>query len=244
MEEEWTLAHYFAHVVPTAIISPWRFSNIYPSALLLISSDTAVLILTMTFKSRIAQLAKAPITGQVKTRLMTRLGPQGACDLHKKMVEHLNQKLRCLDGFQYELWISEPHPFFETLCSDPMSLHQQIGKNLGERMSHIVANALGDQFTILIGSDCPELGQQHMQQMVQELAWADLAVIPALDGGYVALAQKCHYPQLFEGIQWGGDQVLRKTLECAEQIGLAVSVLEPMQDIDRPEDLQGLSGFP
>lgn len=197
----------------------------------------------MNFKPRITQLAKAPIAGKVKTRLISALGEQGACELHMRMVKSLYERFSPCFEFQYELWVSEQHEFFESL-GELMPRVQKIG-DLGEKLSHIVQQAKQGQITILIGSDCVEIESDSISAMVEELNWADIVFIPALDGGYVALGMKQSYPELFEDITWGSDKVLKQSLEKAESLGLVVSVLPPMRDVDRPEDLEALqSSFP
>ena len=49
------------------------------------------------------------------------------------------------------------------------------------------------------------------------------------------------YPELFQDIQWGTNKVLEETIQKAKNIGVDYVCLEPLWDVDRPEDLWRLS---
>jgi hypothetical protein len=46
------------------------------------------------------------------------------------------------------------------------------------------------------------------------------------------------YPELFEAINWGTNQVLSQTLAAANQLGIGYALLDTLKDVDRPEDLK------
>ncbi len=48
---------------------------------------------------------------------------------------------------------------------------------------------------------------------------------------------KALHADLFRGIDWGGEQVLVQTLEAARRLRLRVQRLNPLSDVDFPEDL-------
>jgi rSAM/selenodomain-associated transferase 2 len=60
---------------------------------------------------------------------------------------------------------------------------------------------------------------------------------PAADGGYGPIGLRRAIPDLFRGITWSTDQVLKQTLSKAAAAGLKVKVLPALRDVDRPEDL-------
>ncbi len=59
----------------------------------------------------------------------------------------------------------------------------------------------------------------------------------ATDGGYYLIGLRQPVPGLFHAIAWGGEQVLQSTLDRAAGLSRTVSLLEPLSDVDRPEDL-------
>jgi glycosyltransferase A (GT-A) superfamily protein (DUF2064 family) len=45
-------------------------------------------------------------------------------------------------------------------------------------------------------------------------------------------------PELFTGVPWSDEATLRETLRIAGEIGMAHELLEPLSDVDEPEDLE------
>jgi glycosyltransferase A (GT-A) superfamily protein (DUF2064 family) len=97
----------------------------------------------------------------------------------------------------------------------------------------------------LIGSDCPFLSERIVKEMIGRMTEgrANAIMIPAEDGGYVSLATLGHYPDLFKNISWGTSRVAEQTIEQAKKIGISLERLDPLPDIDRPEDLDLLSNL-
>ena len=87
----------------------------------------------------LAILAKAPIPGQVKTRLMPALGAEGACRLHERLVRHAVETALAATSPQHiTLWtaLDHAHPMFRELADrHGLSLRAQPEGDLGERMS-------------------------------------------------------------------------------------------------------------
>ncbi len=189
--------------------------------------------------------AKAPVAGEVKTRLIPALGADGACQLYQQLLERLLgmvcRELSCA----VELWCTpdSTHPLFQHFASLPgVTLHWQQGEDLGERMAYACEEALRrQQRVILIGVDAPALTPQQLTDTFGRLASGDDAVLgPAEDGGYVLLGLKRSAECLFHGLPWGGDQVAQLTRACLERLGWRWSELPTLWDLDRPEELPRL----
>jgi glycosyltransferase A (GT-A) superfamily protein (DUF2064 family) len=70
---------------------------------------------------------------------------------------------------------------------------------------------------------------------------ATRAVIgPATDGGYVLFGANGSIAGAFENIAWGSNRVLEQTRSRLHELHVAYRELEPLSDIDRPEDLKYL----
>ncbi|MEP6390809.1 MAG: TIGR04282 family arsenosugar biosynthesis glycosyltransferase [Halioglobus sp.] len=188
------------------------------------------------------QFAKAPVPGKVKTRLLSALTAQAACDLHCDLVRHTASILLDSSLGDVQIWADDDleNGLFQDLLGLGVSAgFIQQGEDLGERMQTALAVSLDEyDAAVLVGSDCPGLSPQYLQHALLALGEADLVVGPALDGGYVLLAMRREFPWLFTQMNWGGDDVLAQTLSRAEMHGINVRLLEPLADIDRPEDLQ------
>ncbi len=190
----------------------------------------------------IAQLARAPIPGQVKTRLLPALDAQRAADLHAAMVLYICRHL--VPAGRLQLWVEGDMTaplFSDCLAAGADSLQQQRGEDLGARMAHIVDSGLANSGkVVLVGSDAPGLNAGHIAAIDEALESADAVFIPALDGGYVSLGLTLPCSELFADMPWGTDRVLELSLAALAASGRRAAVLEPVPDIDRPEDLRYL----
>ena len=111
--------------------------------------------------------------------------------------------------------------------------------DLGRKMLRAFRGAFreGAEMAALVGSDLPGLDGRIVEKAFCLLRRADLVLGPALDGGYYMAGMKAPCPGLFEGIPWGTDLVLDETLARGRSLGLRKELLEPLADVDRPEDL-------
>jgi len=204
--------------------------------------------------------ARAPVTGQVKTRLIPALGAEGACALYQSLLQRalgLLQQAPCAA----ELWVDEQpaHPAFAAFPGEP---RLQQGPDLGARLAHAAADVLQRYRQVLfIGTDCPALDAAYLEEALTALQGdagisqptgldsppiplptpkSDrlLVIGPATDGGYVLLGLAGLEPALFRDIDWGGPQVLQQTLARAASCDLVPHLLPGLPDIDRPEDLR------
>jgi hypothetical protein len=166
--------------------------------------------------------ARPAIAGRAKTRLIPRLGAWRAARLHARLTERALRVARAADCGAVELQI-----------------RQQRGRDLGERMFNSFRKALRrHRRVVLIGTDCPVLQPADLQRAARLLCGAcDAVLAPAEDGGYALIALKKVRGELFEGIEWGGNTVLRNTLLKIESLDWKVRLLRSVWDLDRPEDL-------
>lgn len=185
-----------------------------------------------------------PEPGKTKTRMIPKLGEEGAARLQRRMTEHTIKQARKLFGNR-TLWI-EVHftggnQFFmqEWLGSDLVYKQQDKG-DLGQRMKFAFQQsfAAGMQRIVMIGIDCPDVNQSILDDAFEALKQNDLVVGPAEDGGYYLIGLSRFIPELFTGIDWGTATVLAKTKETARQLALTINYLPLLKDVDRPEDLE------
>jgi hypothetical protein len=187
--------------------------------------------------------AKAPIAGHVKTRLIPVLGENGAAELYRELMQQLIKKLRGEKPVDIELWCTpdRSHVEFQHIQSVlGCPLFNQVGIDLGERMSYAVDKAFRHySHVILIGIDCPEMSLDLLRQVVFYLEnGKDAVLVPAEDGGYVLLGLSKTDPCLFHGIPWGTDKVTEITRNCFHDLGWDWHELPVLWDLDRPEDLE------
>jgi len=194
---------------------------------------------------RIIVFAKAPIPGEVKTRLLSSMDAQTVTALHKQLVLYsLNMAVESKVG-SVELWCapSKEHPFF-LRCAEKfgIELHPQTMGDLGRRMARAFDETLKKvPMALLIGTDCPSLTPADLRQAQKALNQGAQAVIgPAEDGGYVIIGLCKYEPHLFEGISWGTGSVLEETRERFRRLRWNWHELPQRWDVDRPEDVERL----
>jgi len=188
------------------------------------------------------QFARSPVPGAVKTRLMPALSAEAACDVHEELVRWSTRTLLASGLGPVDIWADgdlETGIFREGRSKGVRALRQQQGADLGERMCHALTSGLEEAARVcLVGSDCPAIDTVYLEAAFDALDSVDLVFGPAEDGGYVLIAcSRRPARALFQDVQWGGAEVLSQSLERAERLGWSVALLDPLRDVDRPEDL-------
>lgn len=194
---------------------------------------------------RLAVFAKAPIPGQVKTRLHGILGAEGAAALQAGLVRQALSTAVASGVGPVELHCApdDTHDFFRR-CAQRfgVSLMPQKGEDLGERMRHAFDGAFARHTSlIVIGSDCPALRPEHLQAARDALLREPAVVVPAEDGGYVLIGLAAPVEGLFGGIDWGSGAVLRQTRARFAHANVRCVELPALWDVDRPEDYARLA---
>jgi hypothetical protein len=189
--------------------------------------------------------AKAPVPGQVKTRLISALGEAEAARLHKRLVCHTLEAVMEGQFAPVSLWCSPTpdHPFFQNCrLTYGVTLYCQQGNDLGERMAHAFEETLkGSATAVLIGTDCPSLSAKDLKTAFEVLCHGSDAVLgPAEDGGYVLIGLRRPAPGLFVDMPWGSELVLAETRARLHALNLRFHELPRRWDVDRPEDLMRL----
>jgi rSAM/selenodomain-associated transferase 1 len=185
---------------------------------------------------------KAPVPGQVKTRLMPELTPEQAAEIHIELSARTLQLATQNNLCPVQLWCmpTTDHPFFmASAATYPLVLQQQQGMDLGERMLHGYCLALGTcSQALLIGCDCPSLTERDLEEALTALNREKCCVLaPAEDGGYVLIGLNRPHPELFVNMPWGTARVLNETRTRIKHLNLRYHELEEQWDLDTPKDL-------
>lgn len=192
---------------------------------------------------RLILFTRYPVLGEVKTRLIPALGREGAAALHRRLVlRALREAVEACRTITASLevhfdegtenamshWLGEPARFVSQGTGD-----------LGARMARAFDESFraGSTATIIIGSDCPELSADVLARAFSHLAEVPVVLGPALDGGYYLIGLSRPMPELFCNIPWGTDRVLADSLAVLHRHGCQAALLDPLGDIDRPEDI-------
>ena len=193
---------------------------------------------------RVQVFARAPVSGEAKTRLIPRLGADGAAAMQLTLTARALMVALDAGIGPVELWCSPDcsHPTFAAHGQDGITLRDQGEGDVGTRMHRALSSALRTGYTpVLIGSDCPSLTARDLQNAIAALKHgADVALVPAEDGGYVLIAASSSPQRLFDGIDWGSSRVMEQTRARLRELDLTWQELEQRWDIDRPEDVDRL----
>ena len=193
----------------------------------------------------ISILAKAPIPGLAKTRLIPALGARGAAQLQSRLITQTAAMACAANAGPVTIWAApdEQHPVFGALSARlPVRLARQPSGDLGARM----LAALGPGPTLVLGTDCPLLRPDHLAKAAGLLlSGADCVIIPAEDGGYVLIGLRRPTPLPFATMVWSVPTVLSQTRRRLAAGALRLDELPPLWDVDYPEDLERLrqAGF-
>ena len=188
-------------------------------------------------------MAKAPLPGKAKTRLIPVLGDVGASRLALRMLRHSLTQAKGARLAGVELCVTDPDdPVWHSPFIPSVGVRSAQGDgDLGERMSRAAERVLSTGMSvILMGTDCPDLTSHMLRIAAHCLAQSDAVVIPAADGGYVLLGLRQFDPRVFSGIAWGGSDVAEKTLAAMRALGWHCTRLPTLHDIDVPQDLSFL----
>jgi hypothetical protein len=193
----------------------------------------------------VAILARAPIPGQAKTRLIPALGAAGAAELQRWLLQRSVAMALVADVGPVTLWCAgDPrHPdFIHCRAFGSVAVRHQPAGDLGRRMLAALRESPTDA-SLVIGTDCPALTAAHLQQAARALEDHDAVVLPAEDGGYVLIGTTQAEPALFAGIDWGSERVMAQTRERLRAAGWRWSEPSTLWDVDRPADLVRLAAL-
>ncbi len=182
-------------------------------------------------------MAKAPVLGEVKTRLCPPLTPAEARDAAVAMLTDCATTIETLDATLCCVHTGDPALLRVHLPAGTALLPQR-GTGLGERLAAAQADlhARGHDRVLLIGGDCPTLDRAHLAAALALLDDHDVVLAPAVDGGYTAIGSRRPDAALF-AVQMSTDRVLEETLAAARAASRSVAVTAVRGDLDTADDL-------
>ena len=190
----------------------------------------------------ITMLTRAPVEGQVKTRLAADIGDERAVLVHAAMTLDLLEALAA----------GHVGPLVLALAGDPaaraaftadardvvpgLRVEEQAEGDLGERMAAALGARLaeGARSSLVVGSDCPEVLQCLPAVLAALAAGREAVLTPASDGGFVLLAVSRPLPPgCLLGLPWGTPRALEATVAALRDAGIDAALAGgPLDDID------------
>ncbi len=190
--------------------------------------------------------AREPEAGRVKTRLASSLGDEEAAMLYAAFLEDLSGSLGGPGEWRGVLLHegAAPGPFLRRRFGASWTFRPQGEGGLGERLARAFHESAyrGAPAAAAAGSDAPALRRRDVAGAFSALSGSDLAVAPSPDGGFslLSVGRFVPVPELLAPVRWSSPGTLADLLSSAASLGLAVSILPEVPDVDVPEDLARL----
>jgi rSAM/selenodomain-associated transferase 1 len=194
-------------------------------------------------------MAKAPLPGAVKTRLVPPLGSDDAAALGAGFLRDMTENValvardEAIHGYVAYAPSGSERLFDGMLASgtrlvlaDGAGISTPRVHGFGRCLLH-AAEALfacGHGAVCLLNSDSPTLPTTLIARAASALAAAGDRVVlgPADDGGYYILGMKAPHVHLFEDIAWSTPAVAAQTRQRAHALNLPITELATWYDVD------------
>lgn len=194
-------------------------------------------------------MAKAPIPGAVKTRLvgpgvLGTLAPETAAEIACVMSDCVH--VRLAEVFEPGNVVLARTPADTQVPGHwPVTVDQGSG-DLGLRLSavwRLICGTSPDSAVAFFGIDSPDVPLDTLRQLRHELATGEerLTVVGrALDGGFWTFGAARHHSALLSGIDWGSANVYDQTATRISNRGLQLLRLADWYDVDTAADVAAL----
>ncbi len=187
-------------------------------------------------------IAKEPLPGKAKTRLIPDLGPEGAAAVAEACLADTlwaaaeapaRRRVLALDG--------EPGPW---LPDAGFEVIPQRGGGLADRLAGAFADS-GAAPAVLVGMDTPQLTAGLLAEASSALLadGVDAVLGPASDGGYWAIGFRDGDPGAFAGVPMSADDTGDRQRERLREVGLRWSELEQLRDVDTLDDARAIAAI-
>jgi rSAM/selenodomain-associated transferase 1 len=194
-------------------------------------------------------MAKVPVAGEVKTRLVPPLTADEAAALNVCFLRDMAANIDAVSETEAASGLVVYTPagaesVLDGVVPERFTFLAQRGASLGERLCNATDDLLRQSYdaVCLINSDSPTLPGSILIRAIQLLAAdGDRVVLGAAeDGGYYLIGLKHAHRNLFNEIAWSTSDVLARTRDRAAEIDLPVELLPPWYDVDDAETLSRL----
>jgi len=202
----------------------------------------------MSHRECLILFTRYPEPGTTKTRLVPHLGPAGAADLQRQMTAHIMaQVLPLKDSRNLNVEVrydGGDDGLMRAWLGDALRYQPQGNGDIGRRMARAFRDAMdrGDTSIVVIGADIPEMTTALLNRAFEMIQNDTIVLGPAADGGYYLIGLSSRVidrkmPDLFSDMAWGTATVLAETCRRLQRKGFDYTLLETLNDVDRPADL-------
>ncbi len=201
-------------------------------------------------------MAKLPVPGRVKTRLVPPLRTEDAARVQAAFLSTLLARLSASANFDAVVWCHTGGAMGEAeawASSQPelshfqgnLSFVPQVEGDLGDRLAGAasVIRGTGKKANLCyFGVDSPHLPARHIDEALRHLAAGRDCIGPCEDGGFwcLGVTPDSDVGAITSGIDWSSGRELGQVRARAVQAGRPLVDLPTFWDVDRPDDLARL----
>lgn len=205
----------------------------------------------------IGVMARAPLAGRCKTRLLAAHGPEWVAGLYAAMLRDTLDGLQSVTADDYVVFAApladeeasgDDHAAQWKLALDVLARHvpapwrlvPQQGRDLSARIEHAFSTMFegGAAYALLSGSDAPTFPPEPLAAAcADETSRAEVLVGPSEDGGYYVIGMPRLEPRLVRDIPWSTPAVMETTRMRCSELGLTLRELPRGYDVDEPSDV-------
>lgn len=186
-------------------------------------------------------ICRSPVAGEGKTRLRRELG--GFVD--ELCITFLQDTLAWAREMNGDLLVAYDGPAapLRDVAGGSARLVPQVDGTLGERISAAVTlvHMQGASRVVVVGTDSPTLPAALLSAAFAGLDSADATVVPALDGGWVALGTRGPLGEDLREVTWSTETTCAQTIAALRRTRHRVAVLPSWYDVDEVADLRRLA---
>lgn len=192
-----------------------------------------------TMSTLFGLLARDPEPGKVKPGLAAAVGSPAAAKLYRSFIMDLCERFAHL-SVQNRVLAYAPRGARRTvslLASSHWRLVQQQGASQGLVLAGLFEYAfrLGYQRAVVMVTDCPTVPDAFVIEAFDRLLIHDVVLGPTTSGGIYLVGLSLERPELFLGVDFGGDGVFDALVDRTEAFGLILGLVPPWYDVaDRP----------
>ncbi|WP_433337621.1 TIGR04282 family arsenosugar biosynthesis glycosyltransferase [Spirillospora sp. CA-294931] len=185
-------------------------------------------------------IAKEPVPGRVKTRLMPAYTAAEAASLAEAALADTLETVAATPAASRVLAL-EGRP--GGWLPSGLRVIPQRGGGLDERLAHAFDDAYAGRPLVLIGMDTPQVTRRLLRLAARALRSCDAVFGPAADGGFWLLGLNRPDADLIRGVPMSRPDTGRAQLDRLRAAGLAVALLPELTDVDTAADADLVAGL-
>jgi glycosyltransferase A (GT-A) superfamily protein (DUF2064 family) len=179
-------------------------------------------------------IAKQPIAGSVKTRLVPPLSAEQAAQIAAACLHDTFEAVSsCVDRHDDVRAVALIDGAVGSWIPAGFEVHHQVGEGLGERLAHGF-DLLGPG--LIVGMDTPSAGA-HFDAAFDAIRAGSEAIGLTHDGGYWGIGLTSADRAVFDDVPMSTDHTGVDQLQRIRALGRRVDVLPTVHDLDRFDDI-------